>query len=69
MREVKGLCSLLSEHNFLMIIYLFKEGCNDMLLNASAVLVFAACFSSVYSSGQCVLDLFLLLMKLENGFV
>lgn len=65
-REVKGLCSFQSEHNFLIIIELFQEGWNNMILNTSAILMFAASFSSVWNSEQFVLDLALLLLNLEN---
>lgn len=66
LREVKGLCGLHSEHNFLIIIDLFKEGWNNMILNTSAILMLAASFSSVCNSEQFVLDIVLLLLNLEN---
>lgn len=65
-REVKGLCSLNSEHRVPITLYLFTEGWNNMVLNTSAILMFAARFSSVCNSEQFVLDLVLLLLNLEN---
>lgn len=66
LREVKGPCSLHSEHKVPIIIYLFKKGWNNMVLNTSAILMFAARFSSACNSEQFVLDLVLLWLNLEN---